>query len=193
MRVLSHACLAALLMATTVAAAPALAQDSGLGQSFTGLELKGDQPISIESNSLDVDDQSAIATFSGNVSVAQGPTELRTSKLVVHYDRNGANAAGGAQPASTGSALPGSSSSIKRLEASGKVYVRSADQVATANEATFDMATQQVVMSGDVVLSKGDNVAEGCKLTIKMDTGVARLDACNSRVRMMLTPGQQGN
>ncbi|MEN3793187.1 LptA/OstA family protein [Fulvimarina sp. MAC3] len=185
--------------AAVVFTLPATAQEGGLGTNFTGLQLDGDQPISIESSTLDVDDRAAIATFTGNVSVAQGPTQLRTGKLVVHYNNSGG---GQGSPAGGSSALPGGSSSIERLEASNKVYVKSEDQVATAERASFDMASNIVVMTGDVVLSQGDNVAEGCRLTIQMDTGKARLESSNcdgsnpgagGRVRMMLTPGENSN
>ena len=170
----------------------AAAQEGGFGSNFTGLQLDGNQPISIESSSLDVDDKSAVATFTGNVSVSQGPTLLKTGKLVVHYKNSGS--AGGATGSSS---LPGGSSAIERLEATDKVYVKSEDQVATAERASFDMAADVVVMSGDVVLSQGENVAEGCRLTIQMGTGRAKLESTNcdgnaggnGRVRMMLTPG----
>lgn len=180
----------AALFASLIFAAPASAQQQGLGDSFTGLQLNGDQPISIESNQLDVDDNKAVATFTGNVQVSQGETELRTGKLVVFYAKSG-NAASGT------SALPGGSSQIERLEASEMVYVKSADQVATAEKASFDMKSEVVVMTGNVVLSQGQNVAEGCRLTIQMQTGLARLESTDcgdgsgdGRVRMMLTPDQ---
>lgn len=180
------------------AAAPSFAQESeqqGLGSNFNGLQLEGDQPISIEANQLDVDDQAAQAVFTGNVQVVQGDTELRTSKLIVHYQKN-EDGEGEAQDSGT---LPGGSSDIERLEASGKVYVKSADQVATADQGSFDMASQQIVMTGNVVLTQGENVAEGCRLTIQADTGVARLEAANcesggaGRVRLMLTPDSAGD
>jgi len=173
---------------------PAVAQQTepGLGKSFGGLQVDGDQPISIESNELVVDDAKAVATFTGNVQVEQGETELRTGRLVVTYkkDNSGGNQSAG------GGGLPGGSNQIERLEASEKVYVKSADQVATADRADFDMASEIVVMRGNVVLTQGQNVAEGCRLTIQMDTGLARLESsCDGgggtggRVRLMLTPG----
>ncbi|WP_206453756.1 LptA/OstA family protein [Aurantimonas marina] len=187
----------AALFASFILAAPASAQQQGLGDSFTGLQLNGDQPISIESNQLDVDDNKAVATFTGNVQVSQGETELRTGKLVVSYRKAQEGAAG---TKSGTSALPGGSSQIERLEASEKVYVKSADQVATAENASFDMKSEVVVMTGNVVLSQGQNVAEGCRLTIHMQTGLARLESTDcgngdsggsgGRVRMMLTPDQ---
>lgn len=196
---LVRACLSgALLLAPGLAVAQ---QAGGFGNSFGGLQVQGDQPITIESNQLDVDDAQSVATFSGDVEVVQGETLLRTARLIVHYVRN-AEGQEGAQPAPAGN-MPGNSSDIERLEAEGNVYVKSADQVATSNRADFDMSTQVVVMTGDVVLTQGPNVATGCRLTINMETSVAQLQSQNcgggapagggGRVRMLLSPGSQPN
>ncbi|MCQ0989513.1 LptA/OstA family protein [Jiella marina] len=186
-------CLGALL-ATTVFAA---AQNQAEGRNFGALQIRGDQPIAIESDQLDVDDRKTVATFTGNVSVRQGETALRSGKLIVYYKRDGAREAS-AEPSA--GALPSGSSQIEKLEATGNVYVKSADQVATADRASFDMSSEVVLMTGNVVLTQGENVAEGCRLQIEMDTGVARLEsrdcggaAGGGRVRLMLTPGQDGN
>lgn len=183
---------------------PVAAQsEGGARQTFTGLQLRGDQPIAIESNQLDIDDRNTVATFSGNVSVKQGEVQLSAGKLIVYYKRNGnaANkASGDAAAQSEPGSLPGGSSQIDRLEATNNVYVKSSSQVATANQASFDMAQNLVTLTGNVVLTQGDNVAEGCRLTIRMDTGVAKLESseCGNasgggRVRLMLTPGQNGS
>ncbi|WP_062230471.1 LptA/OstA family protein [Aureimonas sp. N4] len=182
-------------------AALAQSQSQGFGNSFGGLQVQGDQPVAIESNQLDVDDGKSVATFSGDVSVQQGATSMTAEKLVVHYVRkqDGANGkAAKAEPAAARSNMPGGSDDISKLEALGKVTIKSADQVATADRADFDMATQVAVLRGNVVLSQGKNVATGCILNIKMDTGVARLQsrdcggapgAAAGRVRMLLSPG----
>ncbi|KAA0968544.1 OstA family protein [Aureimonas fodinaquatilis] len=189
-----------LMVALAVMALPSAvyAQQGGFGENFGGLQVQGDQPITIESNQLDVDDANSIATFSGDVEVVQGETMMRAAKLIVHYVRK---AQDGAQAVAT-SNMPGNSSDIDRLEAEGDVYVKSTDQVATANRADFDMKTQIVVMSGDVVLTQGPNVATGCRLTIHMETSVAQLQSrdcggaaapAGGRVRMLLSPNSQPN
>lgn len=184
------------LLALAGALLAATAGSAAAQQNFGGLQMQGDQPIAIESDQLDVDDRAAQATFSGNVSVEQGETRMQADRLVVHYSQG----SGGAQPASSGGNLPGGGNEIRRIEASGSVEITSADQVATANEANVDMATQVVVMTGNVVLSQGPNVATGCRLTVQMETGVAQLQSANcpggsgggsGRVRMLLTPGSQ--
>jgi lipopolysaccharide export system protein LptA len=51
------------------------------------------------------------------------------------------------------------------------------------------MASQTFVLTGDeVVLSEGQNVFKGCKLTVRMETGEAKLDSCGGRVEILLDP-----
>lgn len=152
---------------------------------MTGLKLEGDEPIQIESDNLEVRENDGVAIFTGNVSVVQGPTLLRSGKMTVYYDTSGGSA-------TTGSA------DIDRLEVEGKVYVRSETQVATGDQGSFDMKKEVLVLTGkEVVLSEGENVVVGCKLTVQMATGLARLEGCGgqsgdgTRVRMLLKPGSQ--
>jgi lipopolysaccharide export system protein LptA len=165
-------------------AAPALAQNSRM----TGLKLSGDKPIQIESDKLEVRDADSIAIFTGNVSVVQGDTLMKSGVMTVHY----AKQEGATGPAA---AAPGSSN-IERIEVDGKVYVKSKEQVATGDRGTFDMKTEVMTMTGkEVVLTEGPNVIVGCKLTVQMKTGAAQLDGCGDgggRVKMLLQPKSQG-
>jgi lipopolysaccharide export system protein LptA len=180
MRIDGRAAIAALLLV----ASPSFlfAQEAGR---LTGLKLDGDKPIQIESDHLEVRENDGIAIFTGNVSVVQGPTLLRSGKMTVHYNTEGGSA-------TTGSA------DIDRLEVEGKVYVKSETQVATGDSGSFDMRSEVLVLSGrEVVLTEGDNVVVGCKLTVQMSTGLATLDGCagqqgsSGRVKMLLKPGSQ--
>ena len=185
---------AALLLAAGPVFAPAaFAQDAASeGEapaqgSITGLRLSGDQPIQIESDKLEVRETDNLAIFSGNVSVVQGPTVLKSGRMTVYYAKDGGSA-------TTGSA------NIDRLEVDGKVHVKSKGQVATGDHGVFDMKTEVLVLSGDeVVLSEGENVLVGCKLTVRMKTGQAQVDGCkkgqggSGRVMMSITPGSSGN
>jgi lipopolysaccharide export system protein LptA len=147
--------------------------------SLTGMKLSNDQPIQIESDRLDVREADSVAEFTGNVSVVQGPTLLKAGKIIVYYAKDGGSA-------TTGSAA------IDKLDISGKVYVKSETQIATGDAATFDMKSQVLVLSGkQVVLSEGENVATGCKLTVQMKSGKAKLESCKStggRVSIVVNP-----
>ena len=165
-------------------ASSASAQSPG---KFTGLQVGGDKPIAIESDQLDVDDSKAVATFTGNVSVAQGPTLMKSGKLVVYYIKPAGDAGADPKPAaSKGAAMPGGNNQIDKLVASGKVYIKSDDQVATADTANFNMKTQIAVLNGNVVLTQGENIARGPSLTIHMDTGIAQFSG--GRVKMLMAP-----
>ncbi|MFU0505942.1 LptA/OstA family protein [Pseudaminobacter sp. NGMCC 1.201702] len=173
---------AAGLAMLAAAAGQSFAQESTQGR-LSGLSLSGKEPIQIESDKLEVRESENVAIFTGNVSVVQGPTLLKSGKMTVYYAKDGGSA-------TTGSA------NIDRLEVDGKVYVKSETQVATGDRGTFDMKTEILVLSGkEVVLSEGDNVLVGCKLTVQMKSGEAQVDGCkkgesgSGRVMMSITPG----
>ncbi|WP_025031055.1 LptA/OstA family protein [Nitratireductor aquibiodomus] len=182
MRIGSFSRLASGVLLLAGLSSAAFAQDSQ--SRLTGLQLSGDKPIQIESERLEVRESENVAVFSGNVSIVQGPTLLKAGRMKVYYLKDGGSAA-------TGSA------NIDRLEVDGNVYVKSENQVATGDSATFDMATEVLVLSGkEVVLSEGENVIVGCRLTVQMKNGQAKLDGCKGgssggRVKMLLTPGSQ--
>ncbi|MCV0394979.1 MAG: LptA/OstA family protein [Rhizobiaceae bacterium] len=147
-------------------------------QRMTGLQLDGDQPIQIESDRLEVRENENIAIFTGNVNVVQGQTQLKAGRMTVYYSPNG------------NGTVTGGTSSIERLEVENKVYLRSENQVATGDSGTFNMLTEEMVLLGkEVVLTEDDNIVVGCKLTVHMATGQARLDSCEGgRVRTLLSP-----
>lgn len=163
---------------------PGLALAQGAQGEAARLSLSSDQPIQIESDRFEVDENRNLGIFTGNVSVVQGKTLLKTARMTVHYADQGGSAA-------TGSAQ------IERLEADGGVYLKSEGQVATGDRGSFDMDTEILVLSGkEVVLTEGENVIVGCKLTVRMKTGQATLESCqgaesSGRVRMLLTPESQ--
>ncbi|MEI9404683.1 LptA/OstA family protein [Mesorhizobium argentiipisi] len=181
---LAGAAFALLFLAT----AHSFAQSSATSQ-ISGLKLSGDQPIQIESDKLEVRQAESMAVFSGNVTVNQGPTLLKAGKMTVYYvkDANAGKSAAAGASAMTGAA------NIDHLEVENKVYVKSNDQIATGDSGTFDMKTQVLVLKGkEVVLSQGDNVLKGCKLTVQMKSGLANVDGCGGRVMMSFTPQKQG-
>lgn len=177
---------AAFIMATLVGLMAAAAAQEGSSR-LTGIKLSGDEPIQIESDRLEVRDNERRAIFSGNVSVVQGKTLLKSGRMIVYYAKDGGSVATG-------------SSDIERLEVDGKVYVKSEAQVATGDRGTFDMKSEVLVLSGEkVVLTEGDNIIVGCKLTVQMKSGKARFDGCDGQTRetgriiMQITPKNNDN
>jgi lipopolysaccharide export system protein LptA len=168
-----------------------------------GFSPNSDQPIRITSTSLEVHDKDHFATFSGNVHVVQGESTLTCKTLVVFYEDS---SDAGPTPKAAPKKAPQSSSnqSIKRLEAKGSVVVTQKDQAtqkdqtATGDNGVFDVKTNTAILTGNVVVTQGDNVIRGDKLFMDMTTGVSRVESSRGRVDALIKPnappsGQPGN
>ena len=166
--------LVAVVAATTVATQ--LSAQDAAGSRMSGLALAGDEPIQIESDRLQVNDEEGKAVFTGNVRVVQGDTQLQSGVMTVFYAKDGGSISSG-------------TSQIDRILVDDTVYIKADEQEATADQGVFDMAADTVELTGErVVLTDGGNVFIGCKLTVFMQTGEARLDSCGDRVRIQLDP-----
>src|ERR1700728_2637082 len=183
---------------------------TGVPNAMQGFSQNRDQPIQIESATLEMRDKKKEATFAGNVKVIQGDTTMTSKTLVVFYDSSSAAAGGATPPTSAAKAKtaakstpgapiqsatpgPGGASSIKRLEARGNVVVTQKDQVVTGETAVFDTKTNLVTMLGGVVLTQGKNVLRGDRLMVDMTTGVSRVESDSGRVQgLFQSSGQQG-
>lgn len=166
-----------------------------------------DQPVQIEAASLEVRDKSKMATFSGDVQVVQGDTTMKCQKLVVFYGQEVGIAQAGApapdaKPAPT-SALPGpkGAQNIRRIEARGGVTVITKDQNASGDLGVYDLLAKTITLTGNVVVSQGQNVIHGEKVVVDTVTGSAKVESGSSyggtgtpgqtpRVRALIQPGK---
>jgi lipopolysaccharide export system protein LptA len=195
---------AAMALATITGHAGAQSAVTGVPNAMQGFSQNRDQPIQIESATLEMRDKKKEATFSGNVKVIQGDTTMTSKTLVVFYESSSAAAppanskasakSAPAQPAPIQSATPGpgGASSIKRLEAKGNVVVTQKDQIVTGETAVFDTKTNLVTMLGGVVLTQGKNVLRGDRLIVDMTTGVSRVESDSGRVQGLFQSSGQG-
>lgn len=159
--------------ARTATPAPRAAPENlGPPNALQGFSQNRGQPVQIEAATLEVRDKDKIATFSGNVHVIQGDTDMRSRTLVVFYEEDVSVKTGvsAAQPG------PGGASQIKRLEAKGSVIVTQKDQTATGDTGIFDMRANTVTLLGNVVISQGQNVLRGERLVVDLTTGVSRVE-----------------
>jgi lipopolysaccharide export system protein LptA len=126
-----------------------------------------------------VRDKDKRATFSGKVHVIQGNTDLRCNTLIVYYD----NDKGAAKQKSKGpNASRSGEQQIRRMDAVGNVVVTQLNQTATADRAHFDMASNTVTLTGNVVVSRAEDVLRGERLVVDLTTGVSRMEAGGGRV-----------
>src|SRR5271156_4777669 len=145
-----------------------------------------EQPVQIEAASLEVRDKNKMATFSGDVQVVQGDTTMKCQKLVVLYGQEVGIAQAGApapdaKPAPT-SALPGpkGAQNIRRIEARGGVTVITKDQNASGDLGVYDLLAKTITLTGNVVVSQGQNVIHGERVVVDTVTGNARVESASS-------------
>ena len=157
-----------------------------------GLQLNRDQPVKIESDTLEVRDKSHQATFTGSVKLTQGDTTLQCKMLVIFYeDTSAAPAAKKSTPVAQkggGGGVPGGQQ-IKRAEAKGDVLVTQKDQTAKGDNGVFDVKANTVTLTGNVVVTQGTNVLRGDRMVVNLDTGVARVESDKTkRVEGLFNP-----
>ena len=177
-----------LLIAFSFLIAVSAAGAQSFGKAFEGMG-DNDQPIQIEADRLEITDNQNIALLTGNVNVTQGNTLLKASRIKVFYLSEGQRSR--------------SSSGIKQIEAAGKVAIRSQGNRATADTAIVDMVKQFITLSGNVVVSQGNNILKGCRMTVNLKNNVANVKPCqtsnsqgqksNGRVKILLTPQNRKN
>lgn len=142
----------------------------------------GGGPIDITADSLEVNEGQRTQVWKGKVEALQGQNRLRADTLTVYHAGSG----GGAR---TGTSPGPSMGDIDRLEARGNVYFVSPTQVVRGDQAIYTQSTDTLVVTGDVILTQGENVLKGSRLVVNVGAGRATMDqGSGSRVRGVFYP-----
>jgi len=158
-----------------------------------------DQPVQIEAASLEVRDKNKTATFSGNVQVVQGDTTMKCQRLLVFYGEEVGIAQNGNPPPKP-AADKKSPQNIRRIEARGGVTVVTKDQNASGDLGVYDLLAKTITLTGNVVVSQGQNVIHGERVVVDTVSGNAKVEssgqgggATPSRVRALIQTNQGQN
>ncbi len=161
--VLRHALLLAFL------ALPLHAQAQGPSLAF-GSEGNSDEPVEVEADNLSVNQKDGTAEFTGNVMIQQGDMKLNAPRVLVEYSED--------------------QSGVDRLEATGGVTIVSGEDAAEADMAEYEIESEIIVMTGNVVIVQGPNTLSSNKVTIDLAAGTAQMEG---RVRTVLETGDDGD
>lgn len=83
---------------------------------------------------------------------------------------------------------------LNRVEASGNVYFVTPTQTIRGDRASYVLAANEVVVTGDVILTQGQNVLTGGRLVYNTRTEAARMEGTsNGRIRGVFYPENSGN
>lgn len=148
----------------TAAAATALVL-SGFGAAGAAQAQQGDSsaPIDVSADQQETINSKCITIFRGNVEILQDRSRMRAQQVTVYSAKRAGsdNGCGNAQ----------------RLEAEGDVYVVSENQKARGDRAVYTFSDNIAVLTGDVILTKGKDVARGDRLTVNTKTNDAKLES----------------
>jgi lipopolysaccharide export system protein LptA len=155
-------------------------KNQGPPNALQGFSQNRDEPVKIRAASLEVREKDKMATFTGDVYVLQGDTEMRCKTLVVFYEEETtpqpSQQASAARPVKAAEPGPGGDRQIRRIEAKGNVVVVQKDQNAAGDAATFNMRENTVTLVGNVVVTRGADVLRGQRLVVDLTNGVSRMD-----------------
>ena len=146
-----------------------------------------DEPVKIRAAALELREKDKMATFTGDVYVLQGDTEMHCKQLVVFYEEE--TATQNVKTVKAAEPGPGGDRQIRRIEAKGNVLVVQKDQNATGDAATFNMRENTVTLVGNVVVTRGTDILRGQRLVVDLTSGVSKMD--QGRVEGLFKSGSQ--
>lgn len=158
------------------------------GSAFAQLSPDGG-PIQIEAGKAEILDQSKRVVYSSDVDVVQGNARLQSDVLTINF--------AGSETGNTGG-IGGGFGAIENMQAAGNVHYVTQDLKARGDDAVYTAETDTVFMTGNVILARGDDIAQGECLTLEIGAGKSTLGcgdngAGNERVIIQINPTERDN
>ena len=150
------------------------------------VDTKSNAPIDITANQAEVINSKCLAIWRGAAEALQGDSRLRADTISVY-----------AAPKGVGTDGQQSCGGTQRVEADGHVYYVTPTQNARGDHAVYMANADEIVLTGDVIVVQGKDVARGDKLTIKTNTkqftmeSIATGPGKGGRVRGVVYPDKQ--
>lgn len=155
MRMIRRAVVAAGLTSMLILAMPAG------GQAFRG--HNSNAPVDFAADRIELQDRADRVVLGGNVVITQADMTLTASRMTIAYTNN-------------------SGVDINRIDASGGVVVRRADETARGDVGIYDLDSRIITMVGNVQLNQGSNVLRGGRLVVDLNSGRAVVDGSATRI-----------
>jgi len=133
-------------------------------------------PIQIEAGKAEILDQSQRVIYTNNVDVVQGSARLQSDILTINFAGSDAAASG----------IGGGFGDIDNMQADGNVHYVTEDLKARGDNAVYTAATDTVLMTGNVILARGDDIAKGECLTLEIGAGRSTLGCGQNTERVVI-------
>ncbi|PVM89708.1 organic solvent tolerance protein OstA [Caulobacter radicis] len=153
-----------------LSAAPALAQNS----SSAPVDISADEQETISSQCKTI--------FRGAVEVLQETSRLRAAKMTLYNQKKAKSGDGSG------------CGNVDRVEAEGEVFYVTPKQTVRGDRATYDYASNTIVVTGNVIAIQGQDVARGDRMVVNTKTNDVRMESTTkgagkkNRVRAVVYP-----
>ena len=150
---LRRAALLGFVLASTGVPSWSAAQELSLGGAFA---TDPAAPVEVTSETLNVDQATGAATFTGDVVIGQGDLRLQAGEVEVRYDE--------------------ATSAIARLLATGGVTLATPSEAAEAEAADYDLTARTLTLTGEVLLTQGPSAISADRMVVDLASGTARME-----------------
>lgn len=141
-----------------------VAQDAA--DQFGSLAEDSKQPIEAQADKMEIDEATGQIEMTGTVEIVQGLTKLTAAFVRIEYTAD--------------------QSDIKTIFASGSVNLESSGDVASGDEATYQVSENMIYLKGNAILKQADNTLTAENIELNTETGSAVM---TGRVSTTLMPG----
>jgi lipopolysaccharide export system protein LptA len=131
----------------------------------------GNGPVMVGGDSMHMDELAHTQTVTGRVEVTQDDARLRADNVVITR-----------QPGVNGRGF----GEVITIVATGNIYYVTTDSTMKGDQAVYTKATDQMVVTGDVILTQGQNVTTGTRLVYDLTQKTTNFDAGTGRVKAVI-------
>lgn len=147
-------------------------------------------PVSYSADNLQYFDADRRLVLTGNVDIVQNDARLRANQITLYFSQP-ATPAGAHAPSSNGGLGSGD---IERMLAVGDVYYVRPQQSARGDQADYEVASDSVTFTGNVVVASDENVIRGETLVLQIGTRQTTIRPQDGqRVRGVFVPRQNAS
>ncbi len=125
------------------------------------------QRLAIDADTLTLENPASLATWRGHVRARKGPTLLLAPLVVAHYDESGA---------------------VSHVEAHGGIETTEADRWAKGRDATYDVKTGVLVVTGNPEARQGKTHVKGTRVTFTTGQDVIDVEHATTVIEVEKKP-----
>jgi lipopolysaccharide export system protein LptA len=174
-----------LSLASCLCAGAALAQSAA---PFSSFQQDKEEPITVEADSLEIDQNINMVIFRGNVVIIQGDLRMSGDEVEVFYTETEEQAEedGVAETPTTDTETEEpADDGIERILATGNVSLISETETVEADQGDYNVEDGMLIMTGDVRMVQDRNILSSNRAEIDIENGRGQF---TGRVRSVFTP-----